>query len=67
MTNLRGACYARDLIVDIAANYRATVLLKESCGNPVTIRAFWNEKGPGFRRGNSETHRELQLPVEYST
>lgn len=30
MTNLRGACYARDLVVDIARKYVAALLLAES-------------------------------------
>jgi hypothetical protein len=54
MTNLRGACYARDLVVDVARKYVAALLLAESEGHPVTIRAFGDEKAPAFAGARSE-------------
>ena len=54
MTNLRGACFARDLVVDIARKYVAALLLAESEGHPVTIRAFGYEKAPAFAGARPE-------------
>ena len=51
MIRLRGACYARDLVVDVARMYVATLLLEESSGRPVTIRVFGDEKAPAFAGG----------------
>ena len=54
MMNLRGACYARYLVVDIARKYVAALLVAESEGHPVTIRAFGDEKAPAFAGGTME-------------
>ena len=69
MTNLRGACYARDLVVDIARKYVAALLLAESEGRPVTIRAFGDEKAPAFaggtvkRTGSCSSRSSIALEV----
>ena len=54
MMNLRGACYARYLVVDIARKYVAALLAEKSGERPAPIRAFGDEKAPAFAGGTME-------------
>ena len=62
MTNLRGACYARDLVEDVYLTHLISWMLERSGKDPVTIRAFAEMKRPDLAAGKRETNRELALP-----
>ncbi len=61
--NLHGACYARDLVVDVGLMYWGSLLLEKAHGNPVILApAFAEKEKPDLAVGASETNRELPLP-----
>ena len=66
MTNLRGACLMRDLVVDIARKYVAALLAAKSGGHPITVRAFAEKEKPDLAVGTQKNDsRERQLPATF--
>ena len=63
MTNLRGACLARDLLINIGLMHWGTIVLEMGSGKSITLApAFAEMKRPDRKVGQQETNRELALP-----
>lgn len=63
MMNLRGACYARDLVEDVYLTHLISWMLERSGKDPVTIRSFAEKEKPDLAVGVSNGSRERQLPA----
>lgn len=64
MMNLRGACYARDLVEDVYLTHLVALLLERSGKDPVTIRTFAGKERPDLAVGTQKNDsRERQLPA----
>jgi len=68
MTNLRGSCLARDLLVNIGLMHWGTIVLEMGSGKSITLApAFAEMKRPDLAVGQRETNRELALPSDCTT
>ncbi len=64
MTNLRGACLARDLLINIGLMAWGTLVLEMGSGKSITLApAFAEMKRPDREAGQGEAERERQLPA----
>ena len=64
MTNLRGSCLAKDLLVNIGLMHWGTIVLEMGSGKSITLApAFAGMKKPDLAVGTSEPNRELALPA----
>ena len=63
MTNLRGSCLAKDLLVNIGLMHWGTIVLEMGSGKSIVLApAFAGMKRPDLAVGQRETNRELALP-----
>lgn len=64
MTNLRGSCFAKDLVNNVGLMAWGTLVLEMGSGKSITLApAFAEMKRPDLAVGTSETNRELALPA----
>ena len=65
MTNLRGSCLAKDLLVNIGLMHWGTIVLEMGSGKPITLApAFAEMKRPDLAVGTQKNDsRERQLPA----
>ena len=68
MTNLRGSCLAKDLLINIGLMHWGTIVLEMGSGKSITLApAFAEMKRPDREAGQIETNRELALPADCTT
>ena len=63
MTNLRGSCLARDLLVNIGLMHWGTIVLEMGSGKSIVLAPAFRDRKPDLAVGTSETNRELALPA----
>lgn len=62
MTNLRGSCLARDLLINIGLMAWGTLVLEMGSGKSITLAPTFRDRKPDREVGQRETNRERQLP-----
>lgn len=68
MTNLRGSCFAKDLVNNVGLMAWGTLVLEMGSGKSITLApAFAEMKRPDREAGQGETNRELALPADCTT
>ena len=63
MTNLRGSCLAKDLLVNIGLMAWGTIVLEMGSGKSITLAPAFQDRKPGLATGQGEADRELELPA----
>ena len=68
MTNLRGSCFAKDLVNNVGLMAWGTLVLEMGSGKSITLApAFAEMKRPDREAGQIETNRKLALPADCTT
>ena len=62
MTNLRGSCLAKDLLVNIGLMHWGTIVLEMGSGKSITLAPAFRDRKPDREVGQGEADRELALP-----
>ena len=62
MTNLRGSCFAKDLVNNVGLMAWGTLVLEMGSGKSITLAPAFQDRKPDLAVGQQETNRELALP-----
>ena len=63
MTNLRGSCLARDLLINIGLMHWGTIVLEMGSGKSIVLAPAFADRKPDREVGQGEADRERQLPA----